>query len=481
MRPKPRLGWDEIDEEIAELEAELDHTYQVIENLRLQNVQLKKQIDYLKKREKQQQEKLKRKRVPPPSSPNRKPKPRQASGKTPRRRVSKRRVKLSCLQFIVLAIAVATIFTTLGLFVTRLIIQRPTRPSVEPSPTVPQTLYIPPSPPIFSDLPQAASQPVPSRLPGRENSEVVYNLTSPPNFQQSARLQAIVDEIVRLVAVRNFPKKPLSITLIDVKRQEIAGYKQNQLRYPASVIKMFWMTVAYAQIENSIWENESDFNIYISKMIHDSDNQAASFILDSITNTESGSKQSEAEFQAWLNKRQQVNRFFQAAGYENININQKTYPVYYLKLPEPKGIDLQMRGDPQNPIRNQITTDHAARLIYEICATGEAVSRAASEKMCGWLIRDLRPEVWKKQWQDPGDFNPIRGFFGESLTKADVKFASKAGWTSNSRQEVAFVATKDGETAYVLAVFGNDDAYANDGKIFPRISRLVFKRMRASN
>jgi hypothetical protein len=54
---------------------------------------------------------------------------------------------------------------------------------------------------------------------------------------------------------------------------------------------------------------------------------------------------------------------------------------------------------------------------------------------------------------------------------------SKAGWTSSTRQEVAFVKTRKGKTAYILAIFAEDRAYAQDGKIFPKMSRLVFDRM----
>ena len=54
---------------------------------------------------------------------------------------------------------------------------------------------------------------------------------------------------------------------------------------------------------------------------------------------------------------------------------------------------------------------------------------------------------------------------------------SKAGWTSASRQEVAFITSKDGKTRYVLAVFGDDAAYGKSKKVFPGISDLVYKQM----
>jgi beta-lactamase class A len=99
-----------------------------------------------------------------------------------------------------------------------------------------------------------------------------------------------------------------------------------------------------------------------------------------------------------------------------------------------------------------------------------------SQNLQQWLAWDLTSQEWKNIDSNTGRFNPIRTFFGESLP-TDIYFASKAGWTSNSRQEVAFVRTRDGKTAYILAAFAEDAAYAKNSQIFPQISRQVFERM----
>jgi hypothetical protein len=118
-----------------------------------------------------------------------------------------------------------------------------------------------------------------------------------------------------------------------------------------------------------------------------------------------------------------------------------------------------------------MTTNQAARLMYEIF-TNQAVSPECSQKMQQLLLRDLRPEVWKQEL-----YNSVEGFLGESLPYEQIYFASKVGWTSGSRQEVAFVATKDGKTRYILAVFADHPAYAEDWEIFPKLSIHVFNRM----
>jgi beta-lactamase class A len=96
--------------------------------------------------------------------------------------------------------------------------------------------------------------------------------------------------------------------------------------------------------------------------------------------------------------------------------------------------------------------------------------------MCDWLQRDLNPHIWKKQPPNPIEFNPVESFFGEALP-SDAQLASKAGWTSGTRAEAAFVTAKDAQAAYILVIFADDPAYAADKKIFPEMSRLVYKRM----
>jgi beta-lactamase class A len=238
---------------------------------------------------------------------------------------------------------------------------------------------------------------------------------------------------------------------------------------------MFWMVALYATLQEGTILDERAFTTDLQKMIKKSDNEAASRVLDQISDAESGSELEAENYQAWLNKRKQVNKFFLDAGYQDINVSQKTFPIPYLNLYEPKGRDLQMRGDPNQPIRNKITTHHAARLLYEIMA-GQAVSPEYSQQMINLLTIDPATRIQKRNLQDPNQFNPVRGFFSQSLPD-DIYFAAKAGWTSGSRQEAAYIATQDGRTAYILVIFAEDRSYAYDWKIFPKLSRHVFNRM----
>jgi beta-lactamase class A len=345
--------------------------------------------------------------------------------------------------------------------------------------TMPFRTRRPPEPPVI--LPQEATSP--PTIPTSENlvdrqSEPTfsYNIKTPPILVYSEELQGIVDEAVKIATSKGLPAERLSISLIDVsnsKNHSFAGYLNQTLRFPASVAKLFWMAAFYSAIEKGkITERESTFKNDLEQMIGVSNNDAASRILDTITDTKSGGTLTGEELQTWLKKRNQINTFFQSAGYNNISITTKNYPIHYLRQEQPVGRDLQLRGDASQPIRNQVTSDQAARLIYEIY-TRQAVSSIASRKMAYLLTRDLDPKAWKK---DPS--NSIQGFLGESLP-TNIYFGSKVGYTSTSRSEVAFVRTLDDRAIYILAVFADDPAYSKDETAFPAISRYVFDRLNA--
>lgn len=387
-------------------------------------------------------------------------------------------------QFLSITTFVATIFVIIGLVATQPKNKSSLELSGQSSVSLPKKSSLPlPSPQSSSSsissrgsvLPLTEPRPVSAYAIKGERQptqELAYKFT-PSTLQKSQKLQTVVDEVVNLARSKYFPIESLSVSLINVNSGETAEYQEEKLRYPASVIKLFWLVAIYSYFETGIIQNPTQFSTELYKMLKKSDNEAASRLLDLITNTKSGSKLSSQEYQTWLNKRYSINKFFQKAGYKGINISQKTFPIPSEDMYEPKGRDLQMRGASKTPIRNKISTQQVARLMYEIF-TGRAISTEYSQNLQQWLTWDLSSSYWKNLDPRTGSFNPIRTFFGESLPN-NIYFASKAGWTSSTRQEVAYIS--DGRSAYILAVFGEDRAYAQNQKIFPQISRLVFERM----
>ncbi|NBD33284.1 MAG: hypothetical protein GVY17_10030 [Cyanobacteria bacterium] len=310
--------------------------------------------------------------------------------------------------------------------------------------------------------------------------DIYYNVKSPPNLAESDRLQRIVDNLITLCIASDFSTRDLSITLIDINNKTIAQYQGNQLQYPASIAKLFWLVVLYGYDQKGIINLDSELANEVDKMMAKSDNESASYIIDQITQAASGAMRSDKQFNAWYKRRIQLNKFFKVAGYSNLNITQKTFPIPYLEEygKRPKGLDLQMRHlgnrDKSNPIRNKLKTWHAARLMYEI-VNNQAISPRYSQKIQDHLERNLHPQAWKNI--DPRfEFNPVQAFFGESLP-TNIRFLSKAGWTSSTRQEVAYIETPDQETKYILAIFAEDKSYAKNWNIFPKLSKYVFQEM----
>ncbi|CAD5982061.1 hypothetical protein PCC9214_04911 [Planktothrix tepida] len=329
-------------------------------------------------------------------------------------------------------------------------------------------LLFPPAKP----QPQIQNTTISAPVATNTDKTVVYNIKTPPNLTSSKDLQTIVDGAVNIAKTQGLPTESLSISLIDVSNPQthtIAGYNNTTLRFPASVAKLFWMVAFFGYAEKGYIPQESPFYTDLSHMMRISDNDAASRIVDAITQTESGENLDKPQLDKWVQKRSQVNQFFEKSGYKGINLTTKNYPITGIGE-EPTGRDLQLRENPPYSKGNLVTTDQTARLMYEIY-TKQAISPVASTKMAYLLTRDLNPKAWKNI-----DANSVEGFLGESLPP-DIYYGSKVGYTSRSRQEVAFVRTLNDKAIYILVVFGDDPAWSKNEKVFPQISRYIFDRL----
>lgn len=300
-----------------------------------------------------------------------------------------------------------------------------------------------------------------------------YNVALLPNWVYSQDLQTIIDGIKTLATDANLPVTEMSVVLIDLNQGAIAYHQPELPHYPASIAKLFWMAALYGQFQQGLL-NEADFQEDLKLMVQRSDNNAASHIVDAITRTTFQAKGSPEAYQAWSLQREQLNLFFTLAGYQNLNVTQKTYPIPDIKVEEPLGFDLQMRYDPNNPnqpIRNQLSAWHAARLMYEI-ASQQAIAPDASQKMLKLLRRDLR-----QNWQTPTNFfNPVQHFFGAGLPP-ETDFYSKAGWTTQGRHEVAYIASPDGTQKYILSIFADHVSYAENRTFFPEVAKFVSQKI----
>jgi len=285
---------------------------------------------------------------------------------------------------------------------------------------------------------------------------------------QRTSVQNLVDKSAKTTLERFADKKlqesELSITLIDLrdeKRPVTASFHGNERIYPASVVKLFYLVAAHRWLEDKKIEETPELKRALRDMIVDSSNEATQYVLDVITHTTGGYELPAKEMEEWQYQRNAVNRYFTSLGYSNINVNQKTF------CEDAYGREKVSRG-PNGENRNKLTTDATARLMMEI-VTGKVANPARTAMMLELLKRNYMSDT--KDTDDQGI-----GFTGIALKGLQaVKLWSKAGWTSTTRHDVAYIETPEG-LKFALTTFTTD--HANDREIIPSVARVVLEGLK---
>src|SRR6266436_88234 len=279
----------------------------------------------------------------------------------------------------------------------------------------------------------------------------------------SKTAQELVDEAAR-TALEKFKDKGLkeenlSITLIDLRNAQHpvkASFRGNERIYPASVVKLFYLAAVHRWLEDNKIQETAELKRAVKDMIVDSSNEATQYVVDVLTKTTGGYELPPKEMEEWQQQRNAVNRYFSSLGYSNINVNQKTF------CEDAYGRERISRG-PNGENRNKLTTDATARLLAEI-VTGRAVNPARSSQMMDLLKRDFSGT--SKDNDDQG-----HGFTGIALQgMTGVRLWSKAGWTSTTRHDAAYIEMPNG-AKFVLVTFTTD--HANEREIIPTVARVV--------
>ncbi|MEK6408489.1 MAG: amidohydrolase family protein [Acidobacteriota bacterium] len=281
------------------------------------------------------------------------------------------------------------------------------------------------------------------------------------SFAQSSRLEKLTRDAVA-AAVEKFGSGGLTadkiaLTVIDLNDRERPGWASHrgqEQTYPASVVKLFYLVAAHHQMETGVLKQTSELERALRDMIVESSNDATHYVVDALTGTTDGPELDEAALSEWMNRRNAINRYFAGLGYEKINVNQKTW------CEGPYGRERQGLG-PNFEYRNKLTTEAVARLVCEI-VTGRAVSPVRGHAMMGLLHRDPQSK------SDDADDQATR-FAGKSLPPGS-QYYSKAGWTSSTRHDAAYIRLPNG-AEYILTVFTVDNSKQAD--IIPFVSRMI--------
>lgn len=290
----------------------------------------------------------------------------------------------------------------------------------------------------------------------------------PPAMSEVSSMNEIVRAAVMAeLDARKGEVKPeqVSATVIDVtdlNNWKWGAFRGEEKYYPASVPKMFYMAAVERQLEDGKVTLTKELDRGMKDMVVDSSNDATQYIVDVLTDTASGSELPQKEFEKWQYKRNRMNRYFAAMGYRNININQKIY------CEDAYGIEQQSRNYAgQN--RNMLTTNATARAIAEI-VLGRFNTPERTARMLKLLERDPFSAVKDPDSQD-------HGFIGKMLADNhlhDVRFWSKAGWTSRARHDAAFLRTENGRQ-FAIAIF--TEGVAKDRDLVPAIAWRIFQEL----
>jgi beta-lactamase class A len=274
----------------------------------------------------------------------------------------------------------------------------------------------------------------------------------PVEAELSARLARVAE-----VSFKEFPKLTpdnLALSVVDLTKPENivrADYHGDAPFYPASLVKLFFMVEAFHQGHLT-----PEIERALAEMIRVSDNDAAAFLVDILTDTASGSELNGKALEDFLERRRKLNRYFASLGYD-VSVFIKPWSF------GPFGRDMQIMGE--NKInRNRASANAIASLLLWIVRQ-RAVSPEASKAMLALLERPLDPPR-------PTE-NQVKDFMGESLPPG-TRLWSKEGDTSEVRHDAAYLELPSGRK--LIAVVLTRGA-ADDKTLLPAIGKHLIAEL----
>ncbi len=261
-------------------------------------------------------------------------------------------------------------------------------------------------------------------------------------------------------SLKDFPRLTadnLALSVIDVTKPDApvrADYHGDASFYPASLVKLFFMVEVYHQAKLT-----PEIDRALREMIQVSDNDAAAFLLDILTDTGSGSELEGKALADFIDRRRKLNRSFAALGYD-ISAMMKPWSF------GPFGRDMQLLGE-NKANRNRATANSFASLLLWIVRR-HAISAPASDAMMSLLERPLAPPR-------PTE-NQVKEFFGESLPPG-AKLWSKEGDTSEVRHDAAYVELPSGRK-FILVILTR--GAADDKTMLPGIGKRLLEELEAA-
>ena len=278
---------------------------------------------------------------------------------------------------------------------------------------------------------------------------LVFSLSLSADYREFSQLPVDPSFAPKLRAaaeatLKAYPKlkdEDIAVTVVDVTNPATifrGDYHGDTPFYPASVIKLFFMTDVFATHK----QNVGDMDRALKEMISVSDNDATAYIVDILADTVPGPPLSGRALTKFIEHRRAITKRFQRLGYtDNVNAMGKAWSF------GPFGRDKQVLGENREN-RNKLTANATASLLLWI-VRGRAPQAQA---MMNLLARPLAPQREEE--------NQVNEFIGASLPEGS-KLWSKAGWTSEVRHDAAYIELPNGKK-WIVVIFtrgvADDDA-----------------------
>lgn len=242
--------------------------------------------------------------------------------------------------------------------------------------------------------------------------------------------------------------------------------------YPCSLVKSFHLIHALALLEDARIAPHGELDRALRDMIRVSSNTATNYAIDLITGTTGDTLLHGAEYLDWVNKRERLNRFFWALGWEEwqgCTIAQK------LMDDTRYGREAQFAGE-GGAYLNRLTPLAAARLLWELFDGTLPLSAPSKARAQAILQRDpTSVDAGNSAYQ-------LSEYLGGDLP-AGVQIWSKAGhnlWTGDANTSwfkhdmIRLQAPGRKPLIIVLTTAGQGMAETHP-QAFPQIGRLIWQ------
>lgn len=243
-------------------------------------------------------------------------------------------------------------------------------------------------------------------------------------------------------------------------------YPEDLVYYPASLIKLFNAYFAKLKIQSKLPEmvkssalGEDSFgsrnlfdDIYdaIDASLRFSDNDALGLLVDFNTDTNSGLRLSQEDFEAFENARNILTKIFKQKSYSKyLNVANKCFSF------GPYGRDHQLVYDSNSVGRNSLTIEDVVHIMKDITLD--------YPELLVCMKRDVQNTLDEQT-----------NFIARGLRDSHLEirnFYSKAGWTSKVRHDAALIELKN-ETKVLIVIMTK--GLSHNTELIPSISSEIF-------